>query len=201
MKKFIKESLRNTLLSEGKNVLELPNIPNTRNFFHGGDLDNYNDVIAQKNGRYEYGPGLYLITRYDIAQRYAKGSRKLYVVTVELGNDITDSYLDVNIINEFIDIYVTKNKIREVKQMLTKHIKNGKVSTEVFNNIILNTNAIKGTYTKYLRQFLIDNNIDYELVNNSFGFGEDMMVLYNMKKIKNIIQVKSSDELPIYDLK
>jgi hypothetical protein len=198
LREFIKYTIREKL-NEG--VITIPNIPNTRNFFHGGNLDDYNDVIAQKNGRYEYGPGLYLITRYDIAKRYAKGSRKLYIISVESGNDISDAYIDNGIILEFINTYVTKNKIKEINQRISKYInENNQIPADVFNNTILNSNAIKGTNTKYLRQFLIDNNIDYEMVNNTFGFGEDMMVLYNMKKIKNIIQVKSTDRLDSYEL-
>jgi hypothetical protein len=74
------------------------------------------------------------------------------------------------------------------------------VDAEIFNNIILNHKAIKGTNTSKLRQFFIDNNIDYEIVDNPFGWGEKMMVLYNMKKIVNVLQVKSSDRMEKYDL-
>ena len=63
---------------------------NTMTFWHGGNLDDYNQgAINQKAGRYEYGPGLYLITKYSEAIKYAKGSRKLYKVTVEKGNNIS----------------------------------------------------------------------------------------------------------------
>jgi hypothetical protein len=47
-----------------------PNIPNTKNFWHGGNLDDYVDNIAHKKGRYEYGPGLYAITKYEVASKY-----------------------------------------------------------------------------------------------------------------------------------
>ena len=60
------------------------------------------------------------------------------------------------------------------------------VDVKILNNLIINFDAIKPGNTKYLRQFYIDNGIDYNIVDNSFGWHEKMMVLINMKKIKNI---------------
>ena len=42
--------------------------------------------------------------------------------------------------------------------------------------------------------------IDYEIVENAYGFGEKMMVLYNMDKIKNIILIKPTDKITNYIL-
>lgn len=193
----IKNKLR-TALTEG--IIQIPEIPNTRNFFHGGNLDEYDDVIAQKNGRYEYGSGLYLTTRYDIATKYSKGSRKLYIISVEGGTDLNDSFIEYNSAIEFINSYTIKNLRKEIIERLNKYNNEGKVKAYIFNNILLNEKAIKPAYTKYLREFYIKNNIDYEIVHNAFGFHDDMMVLYNMKKIKNILQVKSGDKLPVYEL-
>jgi len=191
-------NILNEILNE--NTITPPNIPNTKNFWHGGNLDDYNEIIAQKNGRYEYGPGLYLITKYDIAKKYSKGSRKLYIITVELGNDITNSSIPEKNVHEFINTYVIKGLRKIVMERLERYTEDEMVDAEIFNNIILNHKAIKGTNTSKLRQFFIDNNIDYEIVNNAFGFGEDMMVLYNMKKIVNVLQVKSNHRLDNYDL-
>lgn len=178
-----------------ESVITPPNIPDTINFWHGGNLDNYNDVIAQKNGRYEYGPGLYLTTHYETARKYAKGNRKMYLITVKKGVDINNALIDTNIALDFIKTYVIKSKRREIIERLSKFEKDGKIKAYIFNNIILNEKGIKPSYTKYLREFLVSNNIDYEIVHNPFGWGEDMMVLYNMKKIVNIIVVKSTDEV------
>jgi hypothetical protein len=200
VKQFIKEELRKKLFLH-ENIITPPNIPNTKNFFHGGNLNDYNDNIAQKNGRYEYGPGLYITTHYDTAKKYAKGSRKLYIVTAELGNDINNSVLNYNTLLEFINTYVIKTLRKLVIERLQRFIdENNKVKAYVFNNIILNNKAIKPTNTQVLRQFYVDNNIDYEMVHNPFGWGEDMMVLYNMKKIKNILQVGPNDKLQSYEL-
>jgi hypothetical protein len=181
-------------------TIEPPNIPNSMNFWHGGNLGEYNDIIAQKNGRYEYGPGLYLITKYDIAKKYSKGSRKLYLVTVQNGNDINDAFLDENSVGTFIKHNVIGHMTKEVKERVLHHMKDGRIKAFIFNNIILNSKAIRPSKTQNLRQFFISNNIDYEIVNNAFGFGEKMMVLYDMKKIINIKQIKPMDEIVNYDL-
>ncbi len=184
-----------------QNVIIPPDIPNTLNFWHGGNLDEYDDVIAQKNGRYEYGAGLYLTTHHETATKYAKGSRKLYLVTVEKGTDIKDATLKISDILIFVKSYVLGSKKLEILKRIEKYIKEGIVKSYIFNVIILNEKAIKSSNTRYLREFYIENGIDYEIVDNPFGWGEDMMVLYNMKKIKNIIQINPSDKILDYDLK
>ena len=200
IRELIRESVRE-YLNEEKNIIRIPEISNSLNFWHGGNLDSYNDVIAQKNGRYEYGPGLYLTTHYGTAMKYAKGNRKLYLITVEKGNDINDSFLNISDINFFIKKYVLNSKKIEILKRLEKFTKNDLVKSYIFNNIILNEKAVKPSNTKYLREFYVEKGIDYEIINNPFGWGEDMMVLYNMKKIKNIIRIKPTDEIINYDLK
>lgn len=186
------------LLNEEK--IEIPNIPNTMNFWHGGNLDDYYDTISHKKGRHEYGAGLYLTTHYETAKKYSKGGRKLYLITVEIGNDINDSVIDLENVNNFIDIYVRKNKRKEIKERIKNYTEDGLVKAFILNNIILNDNAIGSTKTKELRQFYVDNNIDYDIVHNPFGWGEKMMVLYNMQKIVNKIQVNPTDKFDKYDL-
>jgi len=67
--------------------------------------------------------------------------------------------------------------------------------------ININNKAIQSTKTIYLRKFLIQNGIDYEIVNNPFGFGnENMIVLYNMKKLVNVIQIMPGDKIEQFDL-
>lgn len=183
-----------------EDVITPPNIPNTMNFWHGGNLDDYSDVIAQKNGRYEYGAGLYLITHYDTALKYAKGSRKLYLITVENGVDINKAFLDINKVKDFINTYVLGSMRKMVWERLQRFIDGDNVKAYVFNNIILNEKAIKSTNTRYLREFYVTNGIDYDIVNNPFGWGEKMMVLYNMKKIVNIIQIKPKDKIEVFNL-
>lgn len=188
----------NSFLNENK--LTIPNIPNTMNFWHGGNLNDYNDIISQKNGRYEFGAGLYATTHYSTAEKYSRGSRKIYLLTVESGVDINYALLEPQAVKEFIDSYVIGRLRKDVWSRLQNYMKDGKIKAYVFDNIILNDKAIKPTNTRYLRQFYVDNGIDYNMVNNPFGWGEKMVVLYNMKKLVNTIQIKSTDHIEEYDL-
>jgi len=196
----VKCTLKKTSLKESEIIP--PSIPNTMNFWHGGNLDDYNDIIAQKNGRYEWGAGLYLITKYDVAAKYARGSRKLYIVTVEKGVDIDDALIDIEKAKQFVDTYVIKHLRKQIWERISnpKFVSDGKIMAYAFNNIILNEKAIKSTNTQYLRAFYVNNGIDYEVVDNPFGWGEKMLVLYNMKKIVNTIQIKPGDKISDYNM-
>lgn len=181
-------------------VVTVPDIPNTKSYWHGGNLDDYDDIIAQKNGKYEYGPGLYVIDHYGTAQKYAKGSRKMYMVTIENGTDINDSKISLDKLNEFVDTYVVGSKRKEVKKRLAEYAKNGEVKAYLFNNMMVNEKAVKPSNTSAWREFLVENGIDYEIVNSPFGWGEKMCVLYNMKKIKKIQQIGPKDTIEDYDM-
>lgn len=197
MDKLLENTLRRIIREE---LITPPEIPGTMNFWHGGNLDNYDDVIAQKSGRYEFGPGLYLITKYDEAIKYAKGSRKLYLVTVAIGNDLEHAVINIDTVKNFILKYVMSNKKPLVMQYINARTNDNTIPAFIFNNILINNDAIKPGNTNHLRQFYLDNGIDYSIVNNPFGWGEDMMVLFNMKKIVNIIRINPKDRLVNYDL-
>jgi hypothetical protein len=199
IEKHIRAQVRK-VLSEGDTIKE-PNIPGTLNFWHGGDLDSYDDIIAQKNGRYEYGPGFYAITHYDTALKYSKGSRKLYLVTVQKGVDIQDAFLPIDSVLDFVKMYVIGNKRKEILLRIQKHIQDNQIKAYIFNNIMLNEKAIKSTNIMHLRGFYVANGIDYEIIHSPFGWGgEQMIVLYNMKKVVNVIRVKSGDKIENYEL-
>lgn len=201
-KKSLKAHINKVVGEEYSQIKEIvpPTIPNTMNFWHGGDLNSFDEIISQKNGRYEYGAGLYITTHYGTAQKYAKGSRKLYLLTVSKGIDIDQALLPLDKTKEFINLYILGSKKKMLWERIQKYIVDNKVKANVFNNIILNEKAIKSSNTGNLRKFYVDNDIDYEIVDNTFGWGEKMMVLYNMKKIVNTIQIDSKDKISVYDL-
>jgi len=194
----IQEAVRKSIMAE--NVIAPPNIPGTMNFFHGGNLDAYDDLIAQKNGRYEYGPGLYIIQDYNTASRYSKGGRKFYIVTVSHGTDINDVSLPVEKIQDFMKLYVMASKRKLMWERLQRHVRDGQIDVYLLNNFLINEKALKPSNTPALRQFYIDNGIDYEIIDNAFGTGRKMMVLYNMNKIVNVIRIQSGDRLSTYEL-
>jgi len=177
------------------------NAASTMTLWHGGNLnDVYNDSLQHKKGKWEYGPGLYLTTHYDTARGYSKGNRKLYQIVIEKGVDLADVLLDKQIVYDFINSYLIGNKRKVIKDALVKFIDQDKIPAFVFLNLIINYNAIKISQTNNLRKFLVNNGIDYSLVPNAFGWHEMMVVLFNMKKIITITQIKSTDKIAEFDL-
>ena len=181
-------------------IIAPPDVPDSRTFWHGGILDNAQDSINHAKSRYEYGPGLYLTTSYELAKDYAKGSRKLYMVTVQNGNDISDSSIDKKHVHEFISAYVIKSKRNEVIDQIRKWTReDGTMSADIFLNILLNESAVKPSNAHHIRQFLIDSGIDYHITGN-IRFNGEMMVLFNMKKILQIQRIMPNDRIEKFDL-
>lgn len=179
---------------------EIPNEPGTMNFWHGGNLDQFDDTIAQKNGRYEYGPGLYLTTHFNTARKYAKGGRKMYLVTVAKGNELSSSSLPMDDVRDFVGEFVSTSKRKDALERLGSYERDGQIKASLFLNNLVNEKSVRPSNTPALRQFLIDHGIDYELVHSPFGWGEQMMVLYNMKKIVSYKRLYPEDRPTEYDL-
>lgn len=170
---------------------------NTLSLYHGGRLDEaYNDSINHRKGRYEHGPGLYLTTNYYTAQTYSKGSRRLYMITIVKGNDAKDVKIPLQDMEEFIMRYCVRNKQKEVMMSLNKR----EVDAQIFINILINNDAVKSSDTGKLRSFLVNHKVDYSIVDNAFGWGERMIVLFNMNKIIDKKVVTPKDKLEVYDL-
>jgi hypothetical protein len=172
----------------------------TLTLWHGGNLEAGQENIAHKGGRWEHGPGLYLTTHYDTARKYSKGSRKLYKVVIRKGTNIRDVDLPLDAVQRFADTYFIKAKKKDVLSRIEKHINNLKVNADTFLNIVFNEQAIKNTDTDKLRSFLVQNGVDYSIVDNAFGWRERMIVLFNMKNIISKTVVRPKDKIEEYDL-
>jgi hypothetical protein len=183
-----------------ENTVELSKEPGTMSLWHGGNLTSELVLIPQKNGRFEYGAGLYATTHYDTARKYSKGSRKLYLLTLSQGVDANKSHVEYDKAFGFVNQFVTKAKRNDIMQRLEKYNQNNMIPAYVFNNVILNEKAIKATDTVNLSQFFVDNGIDYLLVPNAFGWGEMMVVIFNLQKISDVQQIKPTDTIVDYDL-
>lgn len=165
----------------------------TMKFYHGGNLDLNVEYVPNKKGRYEYGVGLYLTTHLETAMKYAKGSRKLYEVKIKKGTKINDVNIPIESVIEFIKSNVIKSKQKEIVNRISKYIDNGKVNANRINVIILNEDGIKPNNMNSLREFLINNGVDYAIEYNTFGWGETMVILFNMKKIVEYKQINPKD--------
>lgn len=185
-----------------ENIIEPSPDQNVMSFWHGGDLTD-TSMRPQKKGRFEYGAGLYLITKYDTAAKYAKGSRKLYLVNVHKGNELSKVSLDITNAKEFINTYVKTGKRKQILQYLDQNIERmgGTLHANVFNNLILNSEGISPAHTTALSSFLVNNGVDYDLISSPFGWGDaTMMVLFNTDKIQNITRITPKDKIQVWDL-
>ena len=199
------ESIRDTdpatadaVLSGYRICYESESPSNSMVFWHGGNLDQFDDVIAQKNGRYEFGPGLYATTHFDTARKYSKGSRKFYRLTIDRGTELHSVKIPAQQVIGFIRTYVIKAKQKDILDRLSKY--GAEIPAYAFLNNIINEKAIKPSSSGELRKFLIGCGVDYELVQNAFGWHETMIVLFNMKKILKVEQITSKDKIEVFDL-
>jgi len=185
-----------------KEVIIAPSTtPGTISLWHGGRLDNaYDETISHKKGRWEFGPGLYLTSHYQTAQKYAKGSRRLYLITIAKGNDAKDTSIPIDKALIWCKDYVIRSKQAEVLGRLNKWVEHGEVKAYIFINVIINNDAIKNTDTAALRTFLVRQGIDYCTINNAFGWHEKMITLFNMAKIAEKKVVKPKDKIEVFDL-
>lgn len=202
MKKNLNEEIAKLkgLMGLSEENIEIPNDPNLMNFFHGGDLDEIKYDIQQKSDRQQYGSGLYLTTYYDVAKRYAKGNRKMYLVSVQKGVEIHDKKIDVETLSQFLNQNFSRKTAQDILNLANYKIYNNEVPLFLVNNILINHNYLKGSKSAAWRMFLTAVGVDYEIIDNAFGYGETMMVLYNPRLIKSVKRIQPKDTLPTYDL-
>jgi hypothetical protein len=174
--------------------------PNTMSFWHGGNLDNINSFTNQRKGKFEFGSGLYLTTHYGTAERYARGSRKLYMVTVSKGMDMNDVNVPVTKLMNYFDINMPATKKKAFLSYIERYNKNGSISLHIVNNIMINHELLKSSDTESFKNFIVSCGADYLMVDNAFGWHEKMMVLFNNKKIVKITRVNPKDTIEVFNL-
>lgn len=167
-------------------------------FWHGGNLapGGMTNDYKQKGGRYEYGPGLYLTTHFDTAAKYAKGSRKIYLVELNpSGTDIADVFIPRSEAYAAIKEFASSPKTRKE---LVEYIDNrfpgqDPLRLDRLVTLFVNIEAIKPSKTGEFRQWIVSQGADYKLVSNPFGWHETMCVLFNTQAIKSAKTIRSDD--------
>jgi len=186
------------MLKVARILTEGVKLAGTLTLWHGGNLDEYNESVNHKTGRWEFGPGLYLTTHWETARKYSKGSRKLYRITIQSGNDAASTQIAYEEAVKFVKETVGRAKQKEVLERLSKY--SSRLSADTFINIIINNDAIKSSNSGVLRSFLVQNGVDYSIQDNAFGWNERMVVLFNMGKIIKKEVIRGSDPIDTYDL-
>lgn len=193
------ESMQDNQTPVAQVIETYKNDPSKMLFWHGGNLDNVINP-KYKKGRHEYGPGLYAITHFDTALKYAKGSRKLYLLVVNKGNDLNDVLLNRDDVTDFVRTNVIRKLQADVLNRLNEYYKDDKIKAYLLNNIVLNESAMSSSKMNLLRDFYVSNGVDYEIIDHPFGWNGKMIVLYNMDKIEKTIRYNPKETLNSYDL-
>ncbi len=168
--------------------------------WHGGrNLEyNYRENIAPK-GRWDHGPGIYLSTSYLRAVQYAKGGGRTYKVTIEEGNFINDVHIPIDNVLDFVSKRVSASKRKDVLSYIHENMKRlnktDSFNADTFLNIILNEEAIPKSKAPYLSEFLVKNGVDFSRSNNYGGAQEDIIVVFNKSKIKQVKWVPAKEVL------
>lgn len=182
-----------------KEQLYTENVDKTLTLWHGGNLkESLDETFLYRKGRFEYGPGLYLTTHYGTAVKYAKGGRKLYKITVAQGNDASDVNLPFNEAVNYVRTYAVKSRSKRALETLEKYKSN--LTADILINVAINDELFRPSDLNDFRIFLVHRGVDYNVVDNAFGWHERMIVLYNFAKIVSKVQITPKDKLNEFDL-
>lgn len=168
---------------------------NNQLYFHGGNLDQFdNEQTFSRNNRIVYGVGLYLTTSRTVADKYAKGSRKLYVVEVD--NNIK-TYDDVDIKKEVVKntftAFLSRPKHKQLVSYLERVNPLDVINAGNLNNILLNDGMISKKNIGQIADFFRFQGVDGEIDYSTFGYQEKQLVLINQKKVINVIRIAPND--------
>lgn len=160
------------------------------NFFRGSSYE-----PSQKEGRMEYGAGLYTTPCYTYAKGYAKGSRSLYKLTVTLRDEgnIDNIKIPVQDGIEFLKSVKTNNRIRaEIAESMNRFAVDGLCSIDILINNMVNHGLIHKN-AKALNQFVVEKGGDYMVTNTISG---QLLCIYNMAIITNSIKTAEFEDFP-----
>jgi hypothetical protein len=167
--------------------------------WHGGrDLEySFQKIIPSKSKRWEFGPGLYVTTHYETARKYAKGGGSVYKVEFDLGTNIKDINVPIDIVSNFVNSYVIGKHKKPILEDLHNNMKKrdtiGFVNAEVILNLMINYDAVSSKNTVALNKFLVDLGADYVIGDRFGGRNETIFCLLNKEKIKKVKKTTSKE--------
>lgn len=160
----------------------------TLSLFHGGrGLEfSWRESISHKKGNWEYGPGLYLTTHWDTANKYAKGGGKLYYITIKEGKELTTVDIPLQDVFSYTKYNVIGSKRKDVDSRIERLSNDGFVNAEYVLNVIINENAIQNSKSALLKDFFVEHGIDYHIVHRYGGRPETVFVVMDTSHIVKV---------------
>jgi len=140
--------------------------------YHGGTMA---APSAPKKGRWEFGPGLYLTTSYDLARKYGGGSRRVYRCEVARGNEINSVRIPAPAVEGWLKLY-GGTKRKQILADLARHLKDGTYPVSVLVNLCINCD-LRSSSAAALRAFLVEHGVSYSVDRWSGGSVADTYIL------------------------
>lgn len=165
---------------------------NLLTLYHGGNNleSSYDELRPTPKGRGYHGGGIYLSAKASIARGYAKGSRKLYEVTIEFnkGHDIEDVEIALDDMIAFVKSHVVARARKDIIDDLRANARRGEIEkthirASVLNNLIINYEAITPKNSVELRRFFIQHGVQYSVSRMTAG---QILIVIDPNIIKSI---------------
>lgn len=153
------------------------------------------EVRAPKKGRYEAGPGIYMTTNFQTAQRYAKGGGSTMLFHLDPSLKFAHDVLIPK--HEAISFVKSAKGIRNRNKIISDIESNSSrrnsesVSAEVINNLFVNHEAASGNAGLQLVDFLKSKGVD--AIFHPHSSQEHWIALINPKKVLKWTKMPSKD--------
>lgn len=144
------------------------------------------EVRRSRPKRSEHGPGIYLTTSRETAQRYAKGGGRVY----QFALDPSLSWLEDHRIALFeMELFLgsiprLRHRAEIINDLHVYRLRTGCIGedlpAETLVNLMVNYDALGGEAGTLLAEFLVDHGIDASIDQRG---NEDWVVLFNPRKV------------------
>lgn len=157
--------------------------------YHGGmRWIEHPEIRKAKKGNYEAGNGIYFTNSYLTAKKYAKGGRVVQKVKINKNfKDITDVYVDLKELIDFVNSIPRMKRKKEIINDLTRNAErrnSNTISLDILNNLIVNHEAGSGNIGPIIANYFVQKGADASVERQSGK--EFWIVVFNPKIILDV---------------
>lgn len=164
--------------------------------YHGGHRWEGPPTIQQhRRGHAEHGPGIYLTTSWETANKYAKGGGAVYRVTIDPPAGWAESTnISVTDVIEFVRGLLgrgarSKSTLESIERVRAR-MGGGHIPAFALIAIFVNADLASGKYGPPLAEFLVKHGVDASLVTQG---AEDWVVVFNPSIITQVTRLNATD--------